>query len=435
MHSRVALPGIFGLVVLSFVAATAFVHWEMSAIDDAALEIADDAAPGIEDLATARSDLRTLTVALRHNRTAHVYDATHVEDSRRIVDRAVEGYLKRPILPGDRKNWDDVHRTRERLDATLLRYERAARSDDAETVGALDPEIMTATGELGDAITAALEASAARARESALRIRHLRSQSSHVAVGLDVVCTLIALLGAWLVHRIARADRESREGRAKEMEDFAGRIAHDILSPLGAISFALDLVKRTDDPKQRERITDRGISSLDRIQRLVAGLLEFARAGGKPTSDVSADVGRTIADLVAELSVDAEAKRVQLTSKQEGDLVAACNPGVLTSLVANLARNAMKYLGDAKERRIEIRAAKHGRCVRVEVEDTGPGLPPSLAKRVFDPYVRAANTNEAGIGLGLATVKRLAEAHGGTVGVTSEPGNGATFWFELPLTG
>lgn len=415
MQSRIALPGIFGLVVLSFVAATAFVHWEMGAIDDAALEIANDAAPGIEDLAEARGDLQQL-------------------DNPKRMERAVEGYLSRPALPGDRKSWNEVHRAKERLDAALLHYEREQRAQDPEAEITMRTEIPAATAELGAAITTALESNAARTRESALRIQGLRSQASHVALGLDVICTLIALSGAWFVHRMARVDREARESRAKELEDFASRVAHDILSPLGAITFALDLVRRTDDEKQRQRIVDRGASALGRIQRLTEGLLDFARAGGRPAEGARADVGRTIADLVAELEPAAHEKQVQLTTKQEESLVAACNPGVLTSLVANLARNALKYLGDARERRIEIRALHRGSRVRVEVEDTGPGLPPDLAPRVFEPYVRAANTNQPGFGLGLATVKRLAEAHGGAVGVQSTPGAGSTFWFELPLT-
>jgi signal transduction histidine kinase len=415
MHTRIALPGIFGLVVLSFVAATAFVHWEMSAIDDAADEIADDAAPGIEDLAEARRDLR------------------HLDDDHAVrVDRAVEGYLSRPVLPGDRHDWERVHRAKEKLDAVLRRYERETRAQDPEAADTMHNDVPAAAAELGDAITGALESNAARTRESALRIRNLRSESSHIALGLDIVCTLIALTGAYLVHRIARAERVARECRTKELEDFAGRVAHDILSPLGAITFAFDLLRRSDDEAQRTRVIDRGCSALGRIQRLTEGLLDFARAGGHPADGARADVGRTIADLVAELEPAAHEKHVELTTRLTEPLVAACNPGVLTSLVANLARNALKYLGDKRERRIEIRALHHGKRVRVEVEDTGPGIPPDLARRIFDPYVRAADAKEPGFGLGLATVKRLAEAHGGAVGLHSRVGAGSTFWFELP---
>ncbi len=70
--------------------------------------------------------------------------------------------------------------------------------------------------------------------------------------------------------------------------------------------------------------------------------------------------------------------------------------------------------------------------VGVEGQDTGPGIPSELGPRVFSPYVRGTGSGRPGIGLGLATVKRMAEAHGGTVGVQTALGCGSVFWFELP---
>jgi len=67
------------------------------------------------------------------------------------------------------------------------------------------------------------------------------------------------------------------------------------------------------------------------------------------------------------------------------------------------------------------------------VEDTGPGIPVGLQKVVFDPFVRGPQEVADGTGLGLATVKRLAEAHGGRVGLQSTVGVGSVFWVELPL--
>ncbi|HSN27879.1 MAG TPA: HAMP domain-containing sensor histidine kinase, partial [Kofleriaceae bacterium] len=68
---------------------------------------------------------------------------------------------------------------------------------------------------------------------------------------------------------------------------------------------------------------------------------------------------------------------------------------------------------------------------RIEVQDTGPGIPPGEDPRIFEPYVQLDRTGGS-IGLGLATVQRLARAHGGNVGVISPPGRGALFWVELP---
>ncbi|MEP6864964.1 MAG: ATP-binding protein [Deltaproteobacteria bacterium] len=109
----------------------------------------------------------------------------------------------------------------------------------------------------------------------------------------------------------------------------------------------------------------------------------------------------------------------------------ACSKGVLTSLVSNLGQNAIKYMGDVQERRIELRVLETDRGWRVEVEDTGPGISVEDQQRIFRPHVQLQRGG-AGIGLGLATVDRLVRAHAGSLGVSSKPGHGALFWFELP---
>jgi signal transduction histidine kinase len=104
------------------------------------------------------------------------------------------------------------------------------------------------------------------------------------------------------------------------------------------------------------------------------------------------------------------------------------------SLVSNLVRNAIKYMGDAATRRITVHASAKGDEVRTEVSDTGPGVPEEKVASLFDAYFRADRGKE-GLGLGLATVKKLAEGHNGRVGVTTAIGRGSSFWFVLPRAG
>jgi signal transduction histidine kinase len=73
-----------------------------------------------------------------------------------------------------------------------------------------------------------------------------------------------------------------------------------------------------------------------------------------------------------------------------------------------------------------------GERVRFEIADTGPGIPEHLFVGIFEPYVRGPTSGQPGIGLGLATVKRITQMHGGEVGVQSTFGRGSVFWFELP---
>jgi signal transduction histidine kinase len=107
---------------------------------------------------------------------------------------------------------------------------------------------------------------------------------------------------------------------------------------------------------------------------------------------------------------------------------------VLASLVSNLVRNAIRYIGDAETRRIDVRVLEAGERWRFEVQDTGPGIPADQQHRIFEPHVQLG-PGTSGIGLGLATVDRLVRAHAGTLGVISTPGSGALFWFELPRAG
>jgi signal transduction histidine kinase len=89
-------------------------------------------------------------------------------------------------------------------------------------------------------------------------------------------------------------------------------------------------------------------------------------------------------------------------------------------------------MGKGPDLRVRVGALAGARSMRFEVVDTGPGLPPGSEDRVFEPYCRLTEGDEQGLGLGLATVKRLVEGHGGHVGVKSTSG-GCTFWFDLPL--
>jgi signal transduction histidine kinase len=102
------------------------------------------------------------------------------------------------------------------------------------------------------------------------------------------------------------------------------------------------------------------------------------------------------------------------------------------SVLGNIVRNAVKYMGDGARREVRVRVeATDGSTVRLEVEDTGPGIPRSLGERVFEPFVRGSSDG-SGSGLGLATAKRLVTAHGGRIGFRSQEGQGTLFWVELP---
>ena len=217
-----------------------------------------------------------------------------------------------------------------------------------------------------------------------------------------------------------------------ELEHFADRVAHDIMSPLAGVGIALSVAQKTAGSEPTvKRVIDRGNQTLLRVRRMVDGLLEFARSGARPAGQLETDI-RTVLDDVAEgVRGETEERNIELRIEPFPPSSVMCSPGVLTSVVSNLVRNAIKYMEDSAVRRIALRVSDKAEFWRVSIEDSGPGIPPGKEAVLFEPYVRA-NSMQPGIGLGLATVKRLAEAHRGRVGVESTPGAGSTFWFELP---
>ena len=98
----------------------------------------------------------------------------------------------------------------------------------------------------------------------------------------------------------------------------------------------------------------------------------------------------------------------------------------------NLVDNAVKFTADGEEPRIEVGATTVEGHHRIEVRDRGRGIPADKRERVFAPLARLDKTVE-GSGIGLATCRRIIEAHGGTMGVEDREGGGSVFWIELPV--
>ena len=440
------VPIIFAMIIVSFLGATTTVHLEMRRIDRATLEIVTTTAPSIERLADARAELRRLQTLLEEARDeldgkrTFAPTTAEIDQSRRALDRWIDAYLALPAHPDESGLSLRIERARAELRAALATFADAAEHHDAAAASrVLQSPTQRVIATLYEALTETIRANAAQTLDFAQQIRALRHRATILALVLAVVCVVIAVGGAVLIRRLNLAHlqlierhRRLTEEKASELEGFADRVAHDILSPLNAIGFALDLAGTETEPGKRRFVLERGAGALRRITTLVSGLLDFARAGGRPAAGASADLASTIEEVVQTLEQTASRAGAALSAPTDAKHVLACNPGVLTSLLSNLTSNALKYIGDGPERMVKIRTRDRGHTVRVEVTDNGPGVPAAVADRVFEPYVRAAGTKQSGIGLWLATVKRLAEGHGGAVGLASVPGPGATFWCELP---
>jgi signal transduction histidine kinase len=250
-----------------------------------------------------------------------------------------------------------------------------------------------------------------------------------------VVATGLALRTLRAQAELEASSRALLESRAAELEAFAGRVAHDLRDPLTAMSLRLSLARRAPPAELVPDLIRPLSEQIESLNRTIDALLTFARAGGRPDPDARAQVADVVRAVVADVEPLAREARAELRVEDLPSATVACASGALRSVVANLVHNALKYL-DGGERRIVTLSAdvRRGR-VRVTIADTGRGVPPGQEQRVFEPFVRLQPAAARGIGLGLATVKRIVETHGGAVGVRPTPGGGASFWFELPLAG
>jgi len=429
------LVAAFVAVVAAFIGSTVLVQHQALEIDQDAARIARDTAPGIQVVSDLRAEVRELQSSVI--RTIENGADTAVVQSRRRVDRLLEEAVALPTDAAEATLLGKLHSAVRAFDEAAERALEQARSGHLEAARQTMRADMARTAETAvsaanDLVQYDVEAS----EDAARKIESARRRGNRIAWQLDALCVGIAAFAAWLTVRamrqMQRAQQEHHDlarRRAEELEQFASRVAHDVLSPLSAVGMALGVVEK--NPAHARDALERANASVSRVRRIVDGLLEFARSGARPEAGARADVRAVTAGLLDELGPFAAQRHATLSFEEIPECAVACSPGVLLSLLGNLLRNGLKYLGNAEVREVSLRVRRRRGRVLFEVEDTGPGIPASLGTRIFEPYVRGPNTGAPGIGLGLATVKRLVESHGGTLGVRAGSRNGALFWFEL----
>lgn len=432
-------------VVGSFIALMLFAQHTSEQVDLLADRIAQTRTPSIERLASLRASVFTVELSLSEFLHADPRTRTslEVETSLEALRRNIAEYLRLPAAPGEPRHWIDIQKSAVKFEQVVKRtVEFAEEGDDPRARGMFVREVEPAGNEMLDRAAETIEFNAQSARMLAAEIKEARKRTIQTANGLGILFILLCVSGALLIHSQARARRSlfeaySRflEERGAELEKFAGRVAHDLRNPLSAASVAVELArKRTSDEDVRS-LLDRVIGGLSRADALISGLLDFARAGARPDPGARTDVAATIADMTPALRETTGGARIELVVEEVPSVLVACNTGVYLSLLGNLVRNAVKYMGDSRERKIVIRVSRENGQVKTEVRDTGPGIPEEALPSIFEPYFRGPTAGQAGLGLGLATVKKLAEGHGGSVGATSVRGAGSVFWFTLPLAG
>lgn len=433
-------------VVGSFVASNLIVQRSSSAVASFAATILGTSSPSIERMATARRSVLQVEILLFELMEQPTKRAEHeaaIDAALEEARRAKSDYLALPV-------WEDEHKSQVELEASWTKFEHAvasvrtvAQSGDREAaLQKFFDRVEPAQRRLVEHASAIIEINAAHGRDLAQSIAATRRRTTVITSAANAVCALLTVLVGYLLHRQAVARRalehvhlEQIESRARELEQFAGRVAHDIRNPLAAARNAAELASRRVEDETVRDLQKRVMRSLSRADAITTALLDFARSGAMPDPGARTVPREVVSGVTAELEADARRAGIELSTEPIPRVAVACARGVYMSLLGNLLRNAIKYMRDVEERRITVRVIDRGDTIRTEVVDTGPGIAASTQSSLFQIYVRGPTGGAEGLGLGLATVKRLVEGHGGEVGVDSRPGAGSTFWFTLPRAG
>ena len=240
----------------------------------------------------------------------------------------------------------------------------------------------------------------------------------------------VLALNRTLEARVAARTRELTIAN-QELESFAYSVSHDLRAPLRAIDgFSRLLGERYGDAIQDEgrEYLARVRNATGRMGMLIESLLKMARLGRGGIKSAPLDLSRMCAEIVAELRANEPEREVAVDIAP--GLQATGDPSLVRNLLQNLVGNAWKFTRDRGDARIEVGRDGEGMFF---VRDNGAGFAPEYAGKLFRPFQRLHSQEQfAGDGIGLASVKRIIERHGGAIHAEGNLGAGATFRFTLP---
>ena len=225
-----------------------------------------------------------------------------------------------------------------------------------------------------------------------------------------------------LRREVARSQRLASVGR------LAAGVAHEIRNPLSSIKgFATYFKERYPDRPEDQRTADIMIQEVDRLNRVVGQLLEFARPISIEPKEISLEA--LLKDAVRLIEDQAAEKNISVTIRKNAQIDTVWgDPDRINQILLNLFLNAIDAMENGGKLHVEI-SANHSGEICITVSDTGSGISPQHLSRIFDPYF---TTKSSGTGLGLAIAHNIVEAMGGKIYVESQKNRGTTFTVILP---
>lgn len=345
------------------------------------------------------------------------------------------------LPPSESALWEQLTGAASRLVKTVEVTIKASRRAEAERARrSLEEEARPISIELDDVASQLAERNEAETREVLFELQAVRLRSSTLGVGAVGLALMLSILVAWQVTRTLKRQEATIEAqlnelnrRNQELDSFASRVAHDLVSPLSPLKGYLTLARRQAQDAEVKDLLAQAESSTARMSALVDGLLRFCRAG-KSSDKTRGELDTAVATILLEQSQAADAGRVRLLRTLERGVDVQCPANLLQSIAQNLVGNAVKYATGQPEAEVRVAVRREDDWGLLEVVDNGPGMSFQSQAQLFQPFFRAPETRGIpGTGLGLATTRRLVEAHGGSIAVSSAPARGTTVVVRLPM--
>lgn len=237
---------------------------------------------------------------------------------------------------------------------------------------------------------------------------------------------------AALVVDNARLFDESRSA-TRAREELLAVVSHDLRSPLSSVALGAERLRLGPIEDGLLKTVDIIYRAAKQMERLVGDLVDFEqlklkrlRIERRPHAAAS-----LVLEAVEHHEAIAAEKAVTLEADASLDVDVLCDRARVLQVLSNILGNAIKFT--PRGRSVKVAARRVDGAVRFAVADGGPGLSAEQITHVFDRFWQATGSRQTGLGLGLAIAKGIVEAHGGSIGVESEAGEGATFYFMLPI--
>ena len=262
-----------------------------------------------------------------------------------------------------------------------------------------------------------------------------------LSYGLVAALIILPAYVSTLLKRLERARAQAEEAN-KAKGRFLATMSHEIRTPLSGIIGMSDLLRTSALAGPQKEMVETIRTSADALLAQVNDILDFSKIDSGKISIVLEDVDlrRTVAQVRAMLLAQARKKGLKLKVFYGPNLprMVEADEARLKQILINLLSNAIKYTeqGQVALRIVSVASGTEPTLVRIEIADTGIGIPADMHSRIFESFTQ---TDEAitrrfdGVGLGLAIVRQLVELMGGRIGVESELGKGSCFWVELPF--